>query len=100
MANRRNGRFEPTPKYHRHEETEWDILCAGDYIKVAGEKGDFLFNSVTVDNDTGKPLWLNLFGPRAKSARSRAPQLRSIAPDRIKVPTQRVLNNQRKARET
>lgn len=100
MTRRRKVTFEPTNPYHRHDEPEWGILKSGDYVKVEGVRGDFLFTGVVVDDLTNEVLWVNLYGPRPTHAKSQAPHLRSIATDRIKVPTQRVLNNRRKAKLT
>ena len=70
----------------------FDVLQSGDMVKLAGEQGDFRFLSAAVDDD-GAVLWVDLHG--GMHGRE---QLRSVMPSRLKIPSERQLQRQRRAR--
>ena len=99
MTRHKQVDIKPTTVYNRHPETEWGRLRAGDCVKVFNEKGEFRFLDVSIDDDTGNVLWVNLFGPLPLNNRSKSPLLRTVDATRIKIPSQQMLDRQRKARE-
>lgn len=71
-------------------------LQAGDEVRVTGEPGaTFRFRSavVEIDGGMGEILWVNLYGGRPHHEK-----LRSVAWDRLKIPSDKQLARQRRIR--
>lgn len=71
-------------------------LLSGDEVKVTGEPGaTFRFRSavIEIDGGMGEILWVNLYGGRPHHEK-----LRSVAWDRLKIPTDKQLARQRRIR--
>lgn len=67
-------------------------LRAGDMVKLTSAHGSFKFLSVALDSD-GTVAWVDLYGGTAGRE-----SLRTVTVDRLKIPTERALARQRKAR--
>lgn len=76
----------------RIEVVEYGPLQRGDVVKIARESGAvFKFLSAVVEDDA--VLWVNLHGGTANHEK-----LRSVAFDRLKIPSDRQLAKQREER--
>jgi mannose/fructose-specific phosphotransferase system component IIA len=72
---------------------EWGDLRHGDEVTLRGERGTFQFLAVAIDDD-GSILWVDLVG--GTTGRH---AIKAVKPERVKVPTLRALEMQRRARE-
>lgn len=70
----------------------FDRLRAGDIVKLTGEQGLFTFLSAAVD-DAGNVRWIDLHGGTPNRER-----LRSVSCDRLKIPSEKALERQRRQR--
>ena len=78
------------PPYHY--EHEWGNLVTGDVCKVRGERGTFKFDAVAINNITREVDHISFFELDKGGA---TVCFRSIAVDRVIVPTLKTLTKQR-----
>ncbi len=88
---RRTGPYKPTI-VPRPRLEEWGDLRHGDEVTLRGERGTYQFLAVAIGDDDSI-LWVDLVG--GTTGRH---AIKAVKPERVKVPTLRALEAQRRAR--
>lgn len=81
----------PDQSRRRPRVEEFGPLVKGDVVKLSREQGEFTFLSAALDGD--EVVYIDLHG----GLKGRE-MLRSVTPDRLKIPSDRQLARQRRAR--